>query len=283
MKRQLLFLFATLTFGYFLLTSSSGGRAASANEGNTGAPGDNSRTCVNCHNGGPISVDLDLEVLDLDDNVVTEYEPGENYRIRVTIRNTGNTNPSAHGFQMVALDAPLNVDGEDINNWVDTIANNYMIASARGRSYVEHDGPSTSNEFLVEWQAPTTSSGTISFYAAGNGVNRNGRNTGDGAAVDRLEIIEKSPTSSKDEISQIDIKLWPNPASDILNIEIPEADKISVELMDLRGTTIFQINEIVGKQVSIPVRELSLIEGLYIVRARNAEGGTTVRRVLISQ
>lgn len=279
MKLKLLTVISLAVAGYFLFSSSSQGRAASANMGNTGAPGDDSRTCVNCHNSGNIDVDLEIEVLDLTGNVVSEFVPGDNYQVRVRVRDIGNVPPRAHGFQMVCLDAPLDVNGNDIKNWIDTAANNYKISNARGRQYVEQDGPSMSNDFVVDWTAPTTSSGQVSFYAAGNGVNLNGITTGDGADVDKIELPEKVSTSVAD-IEWIS-SVWPVPAYDQVNFSFSAPFSGTVTLTELTGRTaaVSQLRE--ASEWTLNLDRSSLKNGMYIVTLRNGNGQEDHRRILL--
>ena len=279
MKLQLLsFLFLAI-FGYFLFSSSSQGRAASANMGNTGAPGDDPRTCVNCHNSGNIQVDLKIDVLDLSGNVVSDYAPGEQYQVRVRVNDIGNIPPRGHGFQMICLDAPLDVNGSDIKNWIDNTSNNYKISNARGRQYVEHDGPSMNNEFVVDWTAPVTSSGQVSFYAAGNGVNLNGITTGDGADVDKLELPERVSTSVS-EVTLIS-SVSPIPATDQINIRFGQSFSGTLTLTDLAGRTGVQERLSDETQWTLNLDRSTLKNGIYILTLRDGKGQSDHRRIIL--
>ena len=135
---------------------------------------------------------------------------------------------------MVALDAPLDENGADIRNWIDTSSNNYKIAQTNQREYVEQAGPSQTNEFLVGWTAPMNSSGKISFYAAGNGINFNGGTSGDGAATNKIEVSEKVSTSTLANQFET-IKAWPNPVSDRTNLTFSTPFTGEITLRDLNG------------------------------------------------
>jgi hypothetical protein len=197
-----------------ILYANSGGRASTMGQGNTGAPGDETflgvpRTCQSCHNSTAIQVTLDIEFMDTLGMSLEFYRPGENYLVRVRI-NPEVGEPRAYGFQMVSL---MDRDTSDVASWND-VAENVKIAMAfNGRFYAEHAGPSESNEFLVGWQAPEEGSGSVTFYSAGNGVNRNGDNSGDGAAVSTLTVQEEVSTSAAEILSGRS-GIYPNPASD---------------------------------------------------------------------
>lgn len=266
------------SFSYMLFTSSSNGRATVANQGNTGAPGDNNRTCVTCHNSGPIQVNLDLDLLDLDGDEVSEYEPGSSYTVRVRIENTGATAPRGYGFQMVALDAPLDENGADIRNWIDTSTNNYKIAQTNQREYVEQAGPSQTNEFLVGWTAPMNSSGKISFYAAGNGINFNGGTSGDGAATNKIEVTEKVSTSTF--ASQIEtIKAWPNPVETHTNLSFESFFTGDVILRDLNGRMVekWSFTETETARLDISTQK----NGMFILEAQDVSGKQYVSRLMV--
>ena len=109
MKLRIVYLTFSLAFLTFLSLSNSGGRAASQNWGNTGAPGDQtlgngtSRTCQSCHATGDIQVTLDMEVLDIDNNPITAYTPNEIYTAKVKIIHANGPVPAGYGFQIVSL------------------------------------------------------------------------------------------------------------------------------------------------------------------------------------
>ena len=100
-----------LCFLGFIFSSNEFGRAAFANWGNTGAPGDQElangdpRTCVSCHNTGAIQVTLDIFLRDtMGNEVLEEYIPGQTYEVEVMINNPSPPVPLGYGFQIVALD-----------------------------------------------------------------------------------------------------------------------------------------------------------------------------------
>jgi hypothetical protein len=78
----------------------------------------------------------------------------------------------------------------------------------------------------------------------------------------------------KEEINLSDVRIYPNPASDVLFIE--SAEKVeSVTIFDSRGGTVEQWN---GGTVEIPVRDL--VPGLYLVRMVTGKG-VVGRKVII--
>ncbi|MEM1318765.1 MAG: choice-of-anchor V domain-containing protein [Bacteroidota bacterium] len=247
MKFRIFYWFLSSAFFLFLFTSNTGGRAGLQNWGNTGAPGDqtpggNARTCISCHGADVnslISVDLAIEVKDGEGNSIATsgYVPGETYDVTVTITATSGV-PAGYGFQIVALAAELNQNGDQAGSWANP-ATNVQIATAAntGRSYAEHNGLSTSNEFNFQWVAPAGGTGTVTLYSCGNGVNDNQSTTGDGAACGTLVLSEDTSSSISELEQQVDLTLFPNPVQDqlFLNINSQISGNYQLNIVDQRG------------------------------------------------
>ncbi len=243
-----------------LFMSNRGGRAAAGQTGSTGAPGDDATVCQSCHN-GPISVAMKIAVLDNVDTVKL-YKPGKEYTVHVKINHTGGTAPTAHGFQIVALKAPLQTNGPDIKTW-SVIGNNAKVVNTiNGRQYVEHNDRSTSSLFQMKWIAPAAGSGPVSFYTAGNGVNSNSNTSGDGSSRTTLQLNEQTATDIAD-LPASQIKIFPNPANDkfsILGLEVNQIKRI--EIRDLFGKKLFE-DTINNVKSNIDISNLN--EGVYFV------------------
>ncbi len=192
MKTKILFSLFTLALGYALI-SSSGGRATTANSGNTGAPGETGPTCGICHTGGSANfgtVNIQLTVKDpLGVPLTSEYTAGATYSVEVQVSSTMGI-PSGYGFQMTALtSANMNA-----GTWQSPIAGTTIatISLGGGRTYVEHSAPNASGIFQVEWVAPPTGTGDVSFYYAGNAVNVNFINTGDIGSFGAVQTFQEA-------------------------------------------------------------------------------------------
>ena len=246
----------TIFFGLLLLVTSLGnknGRASTPpGAGNTGAPGDESLpngtpiVCNSCHtpsSQNPISCSVTITVLDPEGDTVTQYIPGQLYTARVTI-NTLTGNPLRWGFQMIALKDTGNID---LDGFSDINPNNYKIATVNstGRTYAEHDNSSTSNVFNVRWTAPVAGTGNVTFYAAGNAVNNNGLNTGDGASFSNLKLTEGSVSSTQNpDAGRIGLRVWPNPVAAEANISVmlPQAGDYRLAVHNLSGRLVWESN-----------------------------------------
>jgi len=224
----------------FLLMSNSGGRAATQNEGNTGAPGDQVQmngspwVCQSCHM-GPIQTTITIEVFEAGTSVaVTEYVADVTYDVAVTIDDI-NDDAEGYGFQIVSL---VDSDLSDVNGWSNP-GMGVQIATANntGRSYAEQTGADANNEFRVQWTAPAAGGGSVTFYAAGTAVNGDSSNSNDGGANTSLMLTER-PVSIFD-VSALDatLNVFPNPAINYLNVSVLSnfSGKVSADIMDVQG------------------------------------------------
>jgi hypothetical protein len=258
------------------------GRASSPpGSGNTGAPGDETLpngtpiVCNSCHTPGntnPIASTTTIAVLDSAGNSVTQYLPGKVYTARVTI-NTVTGNPLRWGFQMIALKDAGNTD---LDGFSDINPNNYKIATVNstGRTYAEHDNSSTTNIFNVRWTAPAAGTGNVTFYAAGNAVNNNGQNTGDGASFANLKLSEGSTSSTQNpDAARIGMRVWPNPPATTAQVfaVLERPGDYRLAAFDLSGRMVWESNRALaaGEQaLEIPASDWA--PGVYFISLSGA-------------
>jgi hypothetical protein len=147
----------------------------------TGAPGDpvtNGATCNypggGCHdtfdpNSGPGTLIIEAP---------PSYTPGETYLIRIDLAQEGQLR---WGFQMTAIDDLLQAAG----TFAPTDANSRLqdFSDFTDRSYVTHTiagtaaGQADAGSWEMEWTAPSTDVGPVTFYAAGNAADNSGTST----------------------------------------------------------------------------------------------------------
>ncbi len=249
------------------LMSNSSGRANIFGQGVTGAPGDSNKTCASsgCHASGAFSPSASLSVSDMDGNSVTTFKPGETYDITLSVNASGN--PSAYGFQMIAL---LD-DDSPASDWSD-IGNNVQIVSIGSKNYIEQNSPSSSNEFSSKWTAPEAGSGPVTFYFAANAVNGNGSPSGDGGTSSQFKLFET--TTSSNDLNEETITLFPNPTSDFLNISGENLDYEGT-ISNLQGQIVSTFN--FSKTTTIDIGNLE--SGLYFVTLQNEDKFLTKRIV----
>lgn len=242
-----------------LLQSYSGGPAANGARA-TGAPGDGSTTCVSCHGSGAFgTVSIDFTFVDANGNEQTEYVPDSTYDITVSV-NHSMGNPAGFGFQMICLDA----DDNNYDGW-ENPSGNAQLSTLSSRNYVEHDGMSTTNEFTVEWTAPSENTGDVTFYIGGNAVNNANGSGGDGADTDKFEIKEKDGgqggPNGLSEMVNNGFRLFPNPATGIINVEGLQIST-SASILATDGTLIRKIS---ARSTQVDISDLP--KGWYILQS----------------
>ncbi|MFN0176968.1 MAG: choice-of-anchor V domain-containing protein [Saprospiraceae bacterium] len=283
MLRLVVFVFFGI-FSMLVLLGNKNGRASQSQKGNTGAPGDEMQggqvmTCMNCHNTGPIVASVAVSVLDSFSNPVTQYIPGYLYTARVTITASG-PNLMGYGFQMIGL---RDSNNSDLDGFTDVNPNNYKIATIPGgRTYAEHDNMSFTNTFNVRWTAPATGTGSVTLYAAGNGVNGNGGTGGDGAGFSSINLTEFSSATGDLAGRLPKLAVYPNPmqSESVLKLENLEAAEYKLEAFDITGKAVWSIRQNLPEgsaTLALPATEWP--SGIYFLRLEKG-GKATIVKVL---
>lgn len=167
--------------------------------GLTGAPGEGN--CTACHSSFPVnsgSGSLKLELVG-----ATTYTSGTQYQIKVTLAD-----PSAQrwGFELssrqansastaagtLALASPTETTLLAANNV------QYVTQTTQSGADGTHQGTTGSTSWTVNWTAPNTSTGPVTFYVAGNAANGNSAPTGDRIYTSSLTV---QPASSQPDVT----------------------------------------------------------------------------------
>lgn len=157
----------------------AGAKSTKPPNNRTGAPGHT--TCAGCHSSaGTGNVSLDFSGFG-------EYEPGQIYSMMVTVADLGKFR---FGFSMSARDTDNNT--VDVGTWSAGSADTQVHgaggshASHRNAPFVED-----AHTFTVNWTAPASGVGEVTFYVAAVGANGNGRNgAGDVTYTKTLTVTE---------------------------------------------------------------------------------------------
>ncbi len=242
--------------------SNSGGRAGAANGPATLAPGEGASTCANptCHGTNNFDPSLSIEVSDGDGNLVTEYTLDQSYTVKLSIVAATGT-PAGYGFQMVSLDG----DDNAYNAWgSDLPSGTQVIMLNNGREYFEHSSRLAENSFEIQWTAPSTLQGDITFYAAGIAANGNGNTGGDGGTNNTFTL---SPVISDidESLQSSQLTLSPNPTSHRLNIETDWSHG-DVQVYDYTGNLVQQYQTLPSY-----IMTHDLTPGLYLLKVRNGD------------
>lgn len=278
MKKSIFYTFSLILLGIgtsTLLSSSSNGRAFAANSGNTGAPGE-SQTCRSCHGTG-FGTTVQIVVKNLNGFPVNEYLPNSTYIVEATV-NTSSGSPQRYGFQLVSL-----LSGNAAYNAWSNPSSNTRIASAGARSYAEHAGKSVSSLFSAQWTAPSSGSGSVTFYMGGAAVNNNGNNLGDGGNTTSLVLPEGQATSIDEYANNWRFSFYPNPVIDQLNIAL-EGEKqgdVQVVIKDVLGKEVMAAQRLVLGN-SVETFDLSgLDNGIYFLQIFNEGRNISSKTIVI--
>ncbi len=223
-------LFVVFT-GAILNPASSGAPASS-----TGAPGDHTCAVAGCHDDATVNKGTAISTIDIDGGIGT-YEPGKTYTITVSIRDMKS---KRFGYQMVALDENMKNAGTFIVTCEDRtqVLKNYNELLDRDYATYTYAGTEPFADGIgkweIQWKAPATNIGKITFYCATASANNDGTDKGDEIYTLKTELTGSSTT---DVTSDVDshITLSPNPAQDYIHI----SDAI---LQHAQGYSIFDVN-----------------------------------------
>lgn len=232
-----------------LLYANSGGSQG----GYSGSPGDMGNTCVGCHSGN--------EVINQDGWITTDipaegYTPGQTYLITLTGMHE---NVSLFGFELTSEDNSNTKTGEfavldDETQLID--GNNQRVTHTS-------DGITPSGDtktWEVNWTAPASGSGTVTFWAALNAANGNGNTSGDQIYTTSLAVDEASLGIGDLSMAE-QVSIYPNPVGTTLNLQLPESGKIRI--VDMLGNEVMDVKDL-PKNRSIDVSTLT--KGIYFVQ-----------------
>ncbi|MEZ5017456.1 MAG: choice-of-anchor V domain-containing protein [Flavipsychrobacter sp.] len=170
--------------GYLSMFNSSG--SYTSNGGRTGASFDNG-TCSNgtsCHSSsGSFSPTTTLQLFD-GSTAVTSYTANHSYTLRITISSSGTNSNTKYGFQAVSVKSSNN---SNVSGW-GTMPSGTKTVTISGRTYASHSTRLTSGVINIPWTSPVTSTGNITFYAAGLVADGNFQQTNDNVATSSLTI-----------------------------------------------------------------------------------------------
>jgi len=212
------YLFVFLLPVYFLLSYSSG-----APFGHTGSPGDNGHTCNQCHTYSGSGYNPDFVIDGIPPN---GYLPGQTYQLTLTVNNV---NTIRKGFEACIENASHQKQGTfaNVDNNTQTLQSN---------TYITHTSSSnTHSSWSFNWTAPANEN-DLTLYFAVNMANGNGSSTGD--YIENSQVtIPISTNGNVEEISKKQIKLFPNPATDIIRLDTGNYQFEYVGIRDIQGKT----------------------------------------------
>jgi len=235
MKKLKIFLLPVLGILAFA-TMSHIVRSSGSPGGKSGSPGDQGKSCTDCHGGGKAADKPGWITTDIPE---AGYRPGTEYS--VTVRGE---HPSAavYGFELTAEKA-----GNTKTGGFDKAGNN-QVQLLTGTNVVTHTGSGTTaagnaKSWTMKWKAPPAGTGSVSFYAAVNAANGDSGTGGDAIFVSKLSIPEQDLSSVGQTEQMTRISFFPNPAADQVTLEIHgmTATRFSLRLYTISGKRVIDM------------------------------------------
>ena len=201
--------------------------------GRSGSTTDNGATCSTnggCHSAsGPSRQDI------LSTNVPSNgYSPGSTYDITVNVSDEGT---SVWGFEMMAEDQ----NGSPVG----AFSNNTQVNSLNGGLRATHKFASSSannaQTWVANWTAPTSGTGSVTFYVAVMAANGNGNNRGEKMYIDTISISENTSASIAD-IENWNINLYPNPTTKMILIDGYVNTNSKLKVINHNGKIMMDVN-----------------------------------------
>ena len=218
--------------------------------GKTGSPGDGGNTCTQCHAGtaepaeGLISSDIPGQ----------GFIPGETYEIQVSV---ADDNAGLFGFEVTAENSL------DAKTGAFAITDEEATKFVNGNAAVSHTSSGTtpvdnSKTWSMEWTAPEEPEGPVTFYTAVNAANGDGTNNGDQILTSSETYQINSVGIAEKEIVQ---KLYPNPANNVVNITLKDANE-KIHIWSASGK-LLTTEHVKSHQKSVDVSQYP--EGVYFL------------------
>lgn len=258
MKNKYLFIAVStaVSFCLFALFCSSTQKIDGPPPGVTGGGGE--AACNRCHaganiNSGPASLNIKFG------NDESTYEPGKTYEVEVNISGSDRQN---HGFQLVAKNANNQAVGAF------TITDQTLTQlNPENAAYIQHTraGQVARNSWKMEWTAPATEVGPVTFYLAAVAANGDVRGTGD-LAYTFNKTITPSTVGGLTNAERLSFSIFPNPAKNKLYIKSLDVEKgqYAIRLFDMNGKLVRSMQKSFTNQIETLAIDLEgLASGLY--------------------
>lgn len=231
----------------------------------TGSPGDGGATCTDCHVGTATPVEnwISSDIPELG------YVVGETYTITATASENG---VSKFGFELTAEDA----DGNKVGSFNISDAN---TQAANNGNSVTHTAAGTagtnSKTWTMEWTAPATDLGVITFYAAFNATNSNSATSGDKIYTSTLSVDESS-VGFGNELAVAEFTFGPNPSLGSIQVNHPY-DAAQLSIFDISGKTVLFVESLYTGS-TVDLEELN--SGVYFIQLQHGNAIKSQKLVL---
>ncbi len=272
----------SLRFSFVLITSAlilfalsaSAKKSTGAHPGTTGAPGEATCKQPGCHADATVQSGDGVNTLMFNGLKTLVYEPDSVYHLLLRVHEAES---KRFGFEIVAVD--------DNNNNAGTLIVPFSVKLARiqilhnnDKLYATHVSGSIvpidsgTNEWEIDWQAPSSDVGQVHFYYATNASNANNNALGD--KVYLSSSILRSKTSEVflegDKPGIRSARYLPN---QVVEVECQSSEltgEVVLSLHDLGGRTVATVpGHLNGSNLVRAVLPSALVRGPYLLRLQS--------------
>lgn len=211
-------------------------------------------------------------------NIVTDFKyiPSAVYRITLKGSLASGGSFSEFGFQFTTGQY---LDGNF------TLTNAYQKSViVNSIEYIEHSMPIPANNNTFEtyffWQAPPPGVGNIKFYCTMLAANGDHTGNGDISANNYVIFQEGVATAVNDLAEHAKVILYPNPVSDLLNIDLAtkEYGNYEVNVFNLSGQKITQKQlHVQSPAQQFQINSSNWNKGLYFITVQKGNSRETFR------
>lgn len=281
MKKYILrsfFLAATCAVVFVSRTNQTG-----PGPGYTNAPSESNCATGGCHSDFALQKSgTKWDKISLSSSIMTNgYKADSVYTLVLSYKEAGI---SKYGFQITALDQGTNSPAGTFAT-LDSRTQAYSATiGGKIRRYLGHTSTGTnsvgtdSTAWKIKWTAPTSNVGNIVFYVTLNATNSDNNNTGDVIYAKRFIINNVANLGVKNASSQVEAKVWPNPAGRQLFVHTNQAGKAQFKLYNASGELAI-LMPLLESHSNVSIA--SLPNGLYYYSVETADS-RSVGRILVS-
>ena len=244
MKKSLLIIPVSIVLAIFFYPTTSISNAGGSPGGKTDSPSDGA-SCTGCHYAGAGTGAI------ITTNIPANgYTPNQVYTITANINHSGI---NKFGFEITA---EKNSGNTKTGSFL--VTNSAEMKFVNNNTAITHKSGGTSGNgsrtWAMDWEAPNTGTGDVTFYGAFIAANGNGNNMGDTYHSTNLTVSEAIVNSVRNLSAQNDFTF---------NTVTKTIETIkTVSVYDINGKLVFSTNE---KLTNIS----HLNKGIYILKSEN--------------
>jgi len=245
MKKSLLFIPVTIALAIFFYPTTSISNAGGSPGGKTNSPSDGA-SCAGCHYAGTGTGAI------ITTNIPTSgYTPNQVYTITANINQSGI---NKFGFEITA----------ETGDFGSTKTGSFLVTNGAEMKFVNNNTAIThksggtsgngSRTWTMDWEAPNTGTGIVTFYGAFMAANGDGTNNGDTYHSTNLTVSEAIVNSVSNLSVQNDFTF----------------NTVTKTIETIKTVSVYDIN---GKLVLFTNEKLTNIshlnKGIYILKSEN--------------